>query len=1089
MKITYITTKRPVTTLMFFVAIVLLGIVSLRELSVDLLPNISYPRLSVVTQYQGVAPEEIETIITDDLEAAVSRIPGLRRVESISKEGVSYMTLEFAWGTDMDFAMLHTREALDGVQLPDDVDDPTIIPFDPQSKSILVLSISGDRSLLELKEFSEELVKPRLEQIEGIGSAEIAGGVEREIQVEIDPRYLTLYSLNIDDISNRIDAFNRNLQGGTINKGRFRYALRVVGEFEDLDEIGEISLKTTGERGVIRLKDVATIKDSIKERQGITRLNGRESIGILVRKEAGANTVKVTQEARKILREIQGENLGVEIFVVSEQAKYIENAISSVLNSLIIGGILAILVLFVFLQDFKTPMIIAVVIPIAVIATFNLLYYRDITLNIMSLGGLALGVGMLVDNSIVVSESIFRHRSLGKNLFDAAVEGTKEVGMAVTASTLTTISVFLPVIYVHGVAGQLFKDQALTVTFALISSLVISLTLLPMLASRHVQVDAPIKARPEAVKVSTGKSTAPKKAKLRTLLLLPWLGIHWFLYNLPKGIFWVLNMAFSFFSQLLMLVFHYLSLPFKPVLKFLFKTYNTFYSWFEKRYHTILIWSLGHKGIVIFWSLAFLALTILAATRIPRELMPKPEAVAFEVNLKTPVDYSLEQTSDIVQTLENWLSTRPEVKASFSQIGIVSGMEALNPDISLNSAKLYVEAHEVDQVEPLMEDLRQRMQVVPGMAFSLVKEQSTLAQLMAFSTAEVGLKVKGEDLNRLRILAEALVGKISSVSGITDIVTNLGEGKPEFLVSINKQAVEKYGIFPATIGNYLTNAVGGKIASEFKELEKKYDILVRLDENIRENIETLLDEQISHQGMLIPLRELVSYQIARGPKEIRRESQQREVLVTANLSGKKISQVVPEIRKKIAELELPPGYHVVFSGEQEEMAQSFQSLILAFSLAVLLVYMIMAAQFESLKHPFLILFTLPMGVTGAFWALILTGQSLNVISIIGMVVLAGIVVNDAIVKIDYTNQMRRSGMNVREAIMEASRVRLRPILMTTVTTALGLFPMSLGLGKGSELQQPLAISVIGGLMLATFLTLILIPLAYEMAERKGDTES
>ena len=467
MKITSITAKRPVTTMMFYLAIVLLGFVSLRELSVDLLPDISYPRLSVVTQYQGVAPEEIETIITDDLEAAVSRIPGLRRVESVSKEGVSYMILEFAWGTDMDFAMLHTREALDGVQLPDQAEDPTIIPFDPQSKSILVLSISGDRSLLELKEFSEELVKPRLEQIEGIGSAEIAGGVEREIQVEINPRYLTLYGLTIDEISNRIDAFNQNLQGGTINKGRFRYALRVVGEFEELDEIGEISIKTTQERGVIRLKDVAEIKDSIKERQGITRLNGRESIGLLVRKEAGANTVKVTQTAREILADIQAQNPGIEVLIVSEQAKYIENAISSVRNSILLGGVLAFMVLFIFLQDFKTPMIIAVVIPIAIIATFNLLYYRDITLNIMSLGGLALGVGMLVDNSIVVSESIFRHRSLGKNLFDAAVLGTKEVGMAVTASTLTTISVFLPVIYVHGIAGQLFKDQALTVTSSL----------------------------------------------------------------------------------------------------------------------------------------------------------------------------------------------------------------------------------------------------------------------------------------------------------------------------------------------------------------------------------------------------------------------------------------------------------------------------------------------------------------------------------------------------------------------------------------------------------------------------------------------
>jgi HAE1 family hydrophobic/amphiphilic exporter-1 len=1073
---------------MFYVAIVLLGFVSLRELSVDLLPDISYPRLSVVTQYQGVAPEEIETIITDDLEAAVSRIPGLRRVESVSKEGFSYMILEFAWGTDMDFAMLHTREALDGVQLPDQAEDPTIIPFDPQSKSILVLSISGERSLLELKEFSEELVKPRLEQIEGIGSAEIAGGVEREIQVEINPRYLTLYGLTIDEISNRIDAFNQNLQGGTINKGRFRYALRVVGEFEELDEIGEISIKTTQERGVIRLKDVADIKDSIKERQGITRLNGRESIGILVRKEAGANTVRVTQTAREILAEIQAENPGIDILIVSEQAKYIENAISSVRNSILLGGILAFMVLFVFLQDFKTPMIIAVVIPISIIATFNLLYYRDITLNIMSLGGLALGVGMLVDNSIVVSESIFRHRSLGKSLFDAAVTGTREVGMAVTASTLTTISVFLPVIYVHGVAGQLFKDQALTVTFAMLSSLIVSLTLLPMLASRQINVQL----TPKPSKASGGTDAAEpgsKGKKKKNILLLPFRGLRWLLYNIPRGVFFVLNLIFSFLSQMVLLLFHYLSLPFRPVIRGTFKLYNAFYSRFEKAYHSVLEWCLAHKGTVIFWSLVFLAVTAYAAARIPRELMPKPESVAFEVNLKTPVDYSMEQTSDIVRTLEDWLKRQPAVKASFSQVGIVSGMEALNPDISLNSARLYIEAHAEEDVEPLMEGLRQRMYAIPGMTFSLVKEQSTLAQLMAFSTAEVGLKVKGDDLNRLRILAEQLVSKLEDVEGITDLATNLGEGKPEFLVSIDKQAIEKYGIFPAALGNYLTNAVGGRIASEFKELEKKFDILVRLDEDVRENIDTLLDEQYSHQGMLIPLRELVSYEIARGPKEIRREGQQREVLVTANLAGKKISQVVPDVQEKIAELVLPPGYRVVFSGEQEEMQRSFQSLIFAFGLAVLLVYMIMAAQFESLRHPFLILFTLPMGLTGAIWALLLTGQTLNVISIIGMVMLAGIVVNDAIVKVDYTNQLRRGGMSVREAIMQASRVRLRPILMTTVTTTLGLFPMSLGLGKGSELQQPLAISVIGGLILATFLTLILIPLAYEIADKNKDPES
>ncbi len=1082
MKITQLTIKRPITTFMFFLGIVLLGFVSLRELSVDLLPDISYPRLSVVTEYPGVAPEEIETFVTLPLEAAVSRIPGLRRVESVSKEGQSFMTLEFSWGTNMDFATLHTREKLDGAPIPEQAEDPVIISLDPQSKPIMVIAISGDRSLLELKEFSEELIKPRLEQIEGIGSAEIVGGVEREIQVEVDPRLLSLYGLTIDQIAGRIDEFNQNLQGGTIRKGRFKYALRVVGEFEVLSEIGEISLKTTEERGVVRLKDVAQIQDSIKERQGITKLNEKESIGILVRKESGANTVEATRTTHEVLEDIKKENPGTEILVVSEQARYIEEAISSVLRSIIFGGILAFFVLFIFLQDLKTPIIIAVVIPISIIATFNLLYFRDITLNIMSLGGLALGVGMLVDNSIVVSESIFRHKSLGKNLLDAAFTGTKEVGMAVTASTLTTISVFLPVIYVHGVAGQLFKDQAFTVTFALLSSLVVSLTLLPVLFSRKVELEK-MEKEPEE-KSAVKKEINPKKKSKFRYLLYPYKGIKWLFYYTFKGIYLVLNFISSFLLQLLLLVFHYISLPFKLVFRVIFKGFNFVYQKFASRYHEFLSWCLDNKGKVLVGSLAFLILTLFLATQIPRELLPKPETASFELNLKTPVDYSLEQTVGVVSLLEQWLGKSESVTESFSQIGIVSGMEGLNPDISLNSVQIHVEVQKTSQVESTIEALRERLEEFPDFNYSIVKEQSTLAQFLAFSTAEIGLKVKGDDLIRLKIIAEELVEKLKDIRGIADLNTNIGEGKPEFLITIRKDALEKYNISPQAIGEFLVDAVRGKVATQFKELEKKYDILVRMEEATRDNIESLLDEHIQYRGSLIPLRELVSYEIAKGPKEVRRENQQREVLVTANLRGAKISQVVPKIQAKIDELSLPFGYRVVFSGEQEEMSRSFRSLIFAFSLAVLLVYMIMAAQFESLLHPFLILFTLPMGLTGAIWALFLTGQTLNVISVIGMVVLAGIVVNDAIVKIDYTNQLRKRGLSSREAIMEASRVRLRPILMTTVTTAFGLFPMSLGLGRGSELQQPLAISVIGGLILATFLTLILIPIAYELAETR-----
>ena len=1088
MKITEITVRRPVTTFMFFLAVILLGMVSLQELSVDLLPDISYPRLSVMARYPGVAPEEIETLVTQELESALLRIPGIRRVESVSEEGGVYITLEFAWGTDMDFAMLHTREKLDSVHLPDEVEEPAIIPLDPHSQPIMVLSVSGNRSLLELREFSEELIKPRLEQIEGIGSAEIAGGVEREIQVELNPRLINLYDLDIQEVSQRISAFNRNLQGGTIRKGRFKYALRIQGEFEELDEIREVTLKTTENRGVIRLQDVAVIEDGIKEREGITRLNGSESVGILVRKESGANTVQATAATEEVIEEIIQTNPGIQILTVSQQADYIKNAISSVQSAILYGAILAFFILILFLQDFKTPLIIAAAIPIAVIATFNLMFFMDITLNIMSLGGLALGVGMLVDNSVVVSESIFRHRSLGKSLQDAAISGTREVGMAVTAATFTTISVFLPVIYVHGVAGQLFKEQALTVTFAMLSSLIVALTLLPVLASRKFSFSEDI---PGSKKTEAGFRLFrnPPSRSFPDVLLYPLWFIQQLLYAVLKLIFKLLSFLISLSVQLAALIFYYIRIPFKALGRILFRGFNCAYVRFSRFYHNFLSWSLNHKSRVAFGSLLFLLITLLAATQIPRELMPKPEASSFELHLKTPVDYSLEQTAEVVSRVENWMEQNRNVENTFSQIGVVSGMESMNPDVSLNSAKLHVEAVSFKKMDGVMKNLRRYLSRFPGVQHSIVPEQSTMAQFLAFSSSEIGLKIKGENLDVLKNFADELTARLQNVRGIADINTNIAEGKPEFLIHVKRDALEKFNISPSQIGSFLVDAVRGRVDTQFKEMEKKYDIRVQFTDETRQNVDALMEEQILHQNSQIPLRELVNYEIARGPKEIRRENQEREVVVTANLSGTKISQVVPLIQAEIEGLNLPSDYRVVFSGEQEEMQKSFRSLTLAFLLAVLLVYMIMSAQFESLLHPFIILFTLPMGLTGALWALLITGQSLNVISIIGMVVLAGIVVNDAIVKIDYTNQLRKRGLGLRDAVMEAGRVRLRPILMTTVTTAFGLFPMSLGLGQGAELQQPLAVSVIGGLLLATFLTLILIPLGYELVEKAKEKKS
>ena len=1087
MKLARVAIERPVATLVFYVAIILLGFISLRQLSVDLLPEISYPRLSVVTEYRGVAPEEIETLITEPLEAAVSRTPGLRRVESVSKEGVSYLTLEFSWGTDMDFAMLHAREKLDSVrfQLPEDAESPTIIALDPKTRPIMVIAVSGEGTLLELKEFCEELIKPRLEQIEGIGSAEVAGGVEREIQVEIDPRRLALYGLSIDDVATRLDAFNRNLQGGNIRKGKFKYALRVVGEFELVEEIGEISLKSTQDRGVVRLRDIAGVRDSIKERQGSTRLNGEESIGLLVRKESGANTVQVTRKANELLEQIRKDYPKVSLSVVSEQARYIEEAIASVKDEIIQGGVLAFLVLLIFLQELRTSLIIFAVIAISVISTFNLLFFRNITLNIMSLGGLALGVGMLDDCAIVVSENIFRHRSLGKSLSEAAYVGTKEVGMAVSATIFTTIVVFLPVIYVHGVAGQLFRDQALTVTFSLLASLVVSLTLIPMLASRTFEFK-PAASEPPAKGKEEKKRGGAERPSRWHVLLYPFIGLRWLLYFLPRMIMKALSLLLSLLVQLLQFILHYLALPFRPLLRALFHRFNRAYDRFSDAYHRFLVWSLAHKKRVLTVSTLFFLLTFVLGAFLPRELMPKFRVSSFEVSLKAPVDYSFEQTSEVAASLERWLKSQGLVKRFFSEVGIISGMEGLNPEVSINSAKVRVDVARPGDLEPTIEKMRGWLRNYPDLDVSIVREQTTIAQFLAFSSSALGLKIKGDDLDTLKSLASDFTSQLKTVEGVTDITSSLAEGKPEFLVKIRKDRLEKYGLSPDVISTYLVEAVQGKVATQFRELEKKYDILVRLDEPTRQNIETLLDQEIVNQGRTLPLRELVDYEITVGPKEIHRENQQREVLISANLRGVKMSRVLPEVRQKMAGLRLPPHYRVDLGGEQEEMRRSFRSLIWAFLLSALLVYMVMAAQFESLLHPLLIMFTIPMGLAGVFLALFVTGQSLNVISVIGIVVLVGIVTDNAIVKIDFTNQLRREGRPLHEAVIEGSVVRQRPILMSSITTIFGLIPLALGLGEGAELQRPLGIAVIGGLLFSTFLTLILIPVIYELVEEKRE---
>lgn len=1054
--------ERPVTVAMIFLGIVFLGMISLRELSVDLLPSIQYPRLSVVTTYIGAGPEEVENHITSPLESFLSTVPGVRKIKSVSREGVSLITLEFEWGTNMDFAIVHTREKLDSARysLPQGSGRPRIIQYDPQSRPIILLAVGGSQEITELDSFSREMVKPRLEQIQGVASAVIIGGIEREIQVDVNPELLTLYNLSIDEISRRIDAFNKGFQGGRVKKGRFEYSLRVSGEFGQVEEIKDVPVKITKNGELVRLKDLADVRESIKEREGFTRLNGEECIGIEIYKESGANTVKVSREIRKILSQISKENPLIKIEVITDESKYIENSISSLKGSIAVGAVLVFLVLLLFLQNIKDSINIGIAIPIAVIATFNLLYFRNITLNIMSLGGLALGIGMFVENSIVVVESIYRAKSAGNPIKEASFLGTMEVAMPIVAAIFTTIAVFFPVVYIKGVAGQLFKDQALTVSFSLLSSLLAALFLLPMLSSREWRLKEIPKIEMEG-------------EKEKTFFLFKPFGF------LGKILFYILGFLLSSIISFFRFIFSIIEKTLRTPLNLVFVYFNRGYNRFYETYHKTLIWCLENKGKTFLITLLLLVVSIISFFPLKKELMPKSRTSYFRIELKTPLDFSLLDTYQIVSRLEEEIRKDKELQYIFSKTGVIGEALLTQKELAFNTATIIGKVKSWRRLQGFLERTREKIKAFPITA-SVKEEETTLASFLTFEGRGIELKLYGEDFERMKDISHEAIQRIAKIEGIKDLRTNIGEGKPELLVKMKKEALEKFNVTPYELGEFIVNSVRGKSASQFKEFDKRIDISVRSEE--REKAEKLLSQEGYFNGKLIPLRELVFLDEGRGPSEIIRENQKRVILIQGNLSGKRLSDVVPEITKTLKDINLPENYRFEIGGEEEEVRESFKSLRFAFLLASLLVFMILASQFESLIHPFIIIFTIPMGLMGVIWALLLTGQSINVISIIGTIVVSGVVVNDAIVKVDYMNFCRKNGMGVREAIMKASEEKVRPVIMNTITDVFGVLPTAIVVGEGTELQQPLAIAFAGGLIVATILTIFLIPVIYEVIE-------
>jgi HAE1 family hydrophobic/amphiphilic exporter-1 len=1025
MSLPRIAIARPVAVAMFFLGVVFLGILSFVRLPIDLLPDIAYPRLVVYTTDQGAAPAEVERFITEPVEQAVSTVPGVQGVESVTREGASLVTARFAWGTDMEFAALNVREKLDNIrgQLPELASRPVVLRTDPRSEPVMALSAAGGRDLPGLKELAELVLKRRLEQIDGVALAQVTGGVEREIHVDVDPRALESFGLTVQDVSTALDEANAQAPGGTIRRGRYRYSLRTLGELQGVEEIGAVPLRKAGAKpdstgARVLLRDVARVEDGFKERESLARFNGEESVGLLVYKNADANTVRVSRQVEKTLVQLRREYPDVKLQVAMSQAGFISDALANVVQEVILGGIMAFLVLFLFLREARYPVAIALAIPISLIATFAMMQATGVSLNILSLGGMALGVGMLMDNSIVVLENVFRHRELGLRARLAAAVGAEEVQRAITASTLTTIAVFGPIVYVEGVAGELLGALAMAVAFSLLASILVAVTLLPTLAARW---------EGELGRESQGRI----------------------------GRF------------------------FAPVLDGFDRGFARFAALYERTLHA----GMAHRGRTMALAFVLLAIGLLVGVALPRGVLPEVDQGQFRLRVELPQGTPLERTADETARLEGVLRADPAVDAVFTRVGrqvAAAGMD--DRESGLNTALIEIRLEEGEKTAAALERLRPRLGGAPGSVTIESGQATALGRLLGGGEADLAVRVRGENLDQALAYATAAQRRLAREPSLANVRVGTEMGQPEMRVEIDRERAAAFGIDPAQVARTVQDYMQGSKATDLVEFDRKVPIVVRLPEAARRSAQTL--EELRVEG--VPLRELVRVYDAAGPSEIRRLDQSRMVTVHADVASGGVDDAVARVRSALSATPPPHGLRVEIGGENEEMRNGFRALAFAFLLAVLLVYMLLAAEFESLLLPFIVLLAVPLAAVGATLALWITGAGINTMSLIGMVILVGIVDNDAVVKVDFINQMRKQGMSRRDAIFEAGHARMRPIVMNTITAMLGLLPMAMGIGPGAELQAPLAIAVFGGLLSATALTLVVIPVAYDVLDEAGE---
>ena len=1009
--------RRPVTSTMMILIIMVLGFVALSRIGIDFFPDLQFPEVSILTTYPGAASHEMETIVTRPLEEAVSAVEGVKKLKSRSQEGISIIQVEFMWGTDLAAAAQDIRNMMEQPfdMMPDEVDRPLVLKSDMDLMPILYYGLysATDRDQRNLRKLIKDTVEKRLENLPGVASVSVSGGLEREIQVNVDRSRLKAYNLTIDDLIQTIREQNRDIPGGHLIKGTEEFIVRTTGKYQNVQQIADTIVKM--EDGVpVYVKDLATVEDSHEEVRYYAKTNMRDSVVMWVTKESGANTVEVATAVIKEMEKLK--NIlpsDIRFLNVWDTSKLIGDSVNRLRETALWGGAIAFLVLLLFLWNLRTTLTLAISIPFAIITTFIAIYFAGYTLNIITLSGLALSIGMILDNSIVVLENIFRHLQEGKERKEAARIGSTEVSMAITASTLTSVIVFLPMVFATGITGQFAKPLGVTVTLALFASLLISLTMVPMIASRFLKV--------------TGGNREGR-----------------------------------------------------------------FLTWIKSNYKIILEKSLHHRWLTVSAGvLLFIMSLFIFSLFIGGEVLPKLDEIYTSGVVKLAPGLSLDETYNFVSKVEKAIMDEPEFRSIISLTGLsqtskydaAQGAGATGVNESMIFYEIAPKGERKRTAVEFMDTIRSK---VPPLAKGTLYFMQTNDYFTRGGGRPIEIKLFGRDLSVLKKISDQVAEGLKKEEEIVDIDISLKMGKPEIQISVDRDKASSMGITVANVANTVDAAFLGREVTKYRDEGDEYNVRVRFSKRDRGTSRNLSDVLISSpRGFMVNLADIAEIKEGRGPVKIERENQERAVIISADTTSSDLRAIERKVKKILDTIPIPEGYYFGYGGSLEDMQELMITMLFTIGLISLLVYMVMAAQFESLTQPLSIMFAVPMSIVGVAIALFVTGTTLSVMSFIGIMILIGVVVNNGIVLIDYVNHLREKGVEKSEAIIQGGITRLRPILMTTLTTILALLPMALNRGEGAELFSPISITIFGGLLVSALLTLLIVPSIYSLIDDAG----